>query len=385
MKNLFGIGALLLFISSAVTAQQKKGSFIFEFTVTDYQLANTSNGRTLQENLKNFGSFKTGDKSFGIGVGYVRSLTRHINWSGNLQTVLSNFPAGYIAGDSVGQAKISLLASLRSNLFLLKPTAKVNPFLTAGAGIEQLAGKTVPYVPLGAGFQFIFDGTAGVLLQAQWQQPLSKTVNNPAVLLSLGIMQIKAAEKARDKTSKDKITLPVIADKDHDGFPDTIDQCPDTAGTAKGCPDRDGDGVADTEDRCPSVKGDAANFGCPVAVVKDTIPTDTAGTNFIAYFEPNKFILRGDAYEVLKEVLQILKDNPSRRAFIKGYTERIGSMESRYKMSLDRANTCADYLASYGIDRKRLTVIGFGSEHPAADTDDPMLQWKNRRVEIVLY
>lgn len=382
MNNLTRLSMLFLLISSTVAAQQTSGSYIFDFNVTDYQLAKTSDGTTLQQNIKNLGSFKPGDKSFGLGLSYQKPFTKHMSWLGSAQVVLANLPAGYINGDSVGQAQISLLTNLRSNMYLLKPAAKVNPFVTAGAGVQLVGGKTAPYLPLGAGFRFILQGTTGIILQAQWQQPLTKAIKYPAVNLSLGFTAIKAAAN----TPQQKIIVPVVADKDHDGFADNIDLCPDTAGTAKGCPDRDGDGIPDVEDRCPAVKGTAANFGCPVAVVKDTLQAATISiTTFTAYFEPDKIILRGDAYEVLQKVLGILKENPTRKAFIKGYTEKVGNMASRYKISIDRANTCAAYLVSYGIDRNRLTVLGFGSEHPAADNDDPLLQWKNRRVEIVVY
>lgn len=84
--------------------------------------------------------------------------------------------------------------------------------------------------------------------------------------------------------------LPMITDKDNDGVPDNIDQCPDTPGkdlfdgcpdrdndmladkddrcpdepgTIHGCPDADGDGLADIEDDCPNEKGLMVDKGCP--------------------------------------------------------------------------------------------------------------------------
>src|SRR5262249_21315622 len=49
---------------------------------------------------------------------------------------------------------------------------------------------------------------------------------------------------------------PPVADSDHDGVPDNIDQCPNTPAGVKvdnvGCPlDSDGDGVPDYLDKCP--------------------------------------------------------------------------------------------------------------------------------------
>jgi hypothetical protein len=52
---------------------------------------------------------------------------------------------------------------------------------------------------------------------------------------------------------------------DGDGFPDTLDSCPNESGpsSTNGCPDRDGDGVADSSDACPDAGGAAALGGCP--------------------------------------------------------------------------------------------------------------------------
>jgi outer membrane protein OmpA-like peptidoglycan-associated protein len=55
------------------------------------------------------------------------------------------------------------------------------------------------------------------------------------------------------------------SDRDNDGIPDSIDQCPDQAGpkALNGCPDRDGDGIADKDDQCPDQAGPLALHGCP--------------------------------------------------------------------------------------------------------------------------
>ncbi len=56
-------------------------------------------------------------------------------------------------------------------------------------------------------------------------------------------------------------------DNDQDGVPDGEDECPNEPGPAsnKGCPilDTDGDGVLDDEDECPNEPGPIANRGCP--------------------------------------------------------------------------------------------------------------------------
>jgi outer membrane protein OmpA-like peptidoglycan-associated protein len=59
--------------------------------------------------------------------------------------------------------------------------------------------------------------------------------------------------------------FPYKKDKDNDGIPDEMDNCPDEAGTSrtKGCPDNDSDGVPNKSDNCPDEAGTAKTFGCP--------------------------------------------------------------------------------------------------------------------------
>ncbi len=65
--------------------------------------------------------------------------------------------------------------------------------------------------------------------------------------------------------NKTRQVAPQPADNDHDGVPDTEDDCPDTAGPAhtRGCPDRDNDGVPDHLDQCPDAPGKPEHQGCP--------------------------------------------------------------------------------------------------------------------------
>jgi outer membrane protein OmpA-like peptidoglycan-associated protein len=58
-----------------------------------------------------------------------------------------------------------------------------------------------------------------------------------------------------------------VSDRDKDGVPDDIDECPTLPGTilTKGCPDKDGDGIADKDDKCPDQPGTLKWNGCPVS------------------------------------------------------------------------------------------------------------------------
>gem|GEM_PF-5389047 len=56
-----------------------------------------------------------------------------------------------------------------------------------------------------------------------------------------------------------------IWDKDYDGVPDSLDQCPDMKGPifALGCPDMDQDSIPDKDDLCKEIPGSRHTKGCP--------------------------------------------------------------------------------------------------------------------------
>ena len=58
---------------------------------------------------------------------------------------------------------------------------------------------------------------------------------------------------------------------------------------------------------------------------------------------------------------------------------------SNKELSIARASAVADYLAErHGIERDRLTVIGYGEERPIADNEMSRGRQQNRRVEIII-
>ncbi len=199
----------------------------------------------------------------------------------------------------------------------------------------------------------------------------------------------------REKEPKPLPDVPVktiekdtLSDGDGDGILDKDDQCPGHKGVAKyhGCPipDSDGDGLNDDDDKCPLVSGPVSNNGCPVYT--DTVKTATKDTSFFTvYFEPAKSILRSEAYHTLGEVIKLLKANSKLVVMFKGHTDFAGDEAANYKRSVERAKTCADYIQSFYIDKSRVQFVGYGNKFPAADLTDPLVQWRNRRVEIYVY
>lgn len=173
-----------------------------------------------------------------------------------------------------------------------------------------------------------------------------------------------------------------VSDKDGDGVPDKNDPCPDKPGTFGGCPDTDGDGVADNLDKCPETPGIKTNHGCPEVKkeVKDKL-------NYAAHavqFEAGSAILKGESFEILDQIVQIMRENPAYTMSISGNTDDVGSEESNLKLSQDRAKACYDYFVFKGIKPERLRYAGFGEARPIADNNTIEGREANRRVEFEL-
>ena len=106
-------------------------------------------------------------------------------------------------------------------------------------------------------------------------------------------------------------------------------------------------------------------------------------------FDSGKADLRRTAYPVLDKVAAVLKQFPRQPVGVEGHTDNQPIKHSGWAdnkaLSIARAKAVADYLVEQqGIDRSRLTTIGYGEEHPLASNAAAPGRQKNRRVEIVV-
>jgi outer membrane protein OmpA-like peptidoglycan-associated protein len=102
-------------------------------------------------------------------------------------------------------------------------------------------------------------------------------------------------------------------------------------------------------------------------------------------FDFNKATLRPEARKSLNAMSEIFKKYSDTDILITGHTDNIGSDEVNNRLSQQRADAVANYLASLGIDRKRLLTRGLGKTEPVADNSTPQGRQQNRRVEMAIY
>ncbi len=102
-------------------------------------------------------------------------------------------------------------------------------------------------------------------------------------------------------------------------------------------------------------------------------------------FEFNRFFLKPESKEALDLVADILTKESDKRVHVIGYTDDVGSEAYNLRLSLQRAQSVADYLVYVkGIDPKRITIEGKGEAHPVASNETEEGRAQNRRVEIIL-
>ncbi|HWB24887.1 MAG TPA: OmpA family protein [Chitinophagaceae bacterium] len=100
------------------------------------------------------------------------------------------------------------------------------------------------------------------------------------------------------------------------------------------------------------------------------------------YFETGKSLLNTASSSDLDRLVQFMKDNPSTRLEILGYTDNVGSLANNNALSLGRANSVVNYLVKNGIDKSRLSARGLGPSNPVASNATAEGRAQNRRVEM---
>jgi outer membrane protein OmpA-like peptidoglycan-associated protein len=183
---------------------------------------------------------------------------------------------------------------------------------------------------------------------------------------------------------------PRPSDRDKDGIFDADDKCPDEPEDADGfqdgdgCPeDNDNDGIIDVEDACPDKPGppnkDPAKHGCPTLTVVEDGEVKLLKP---IEFEYNKSTIRPVSYPILDEVVALMKARPGMRIAVHGHTDNRGGDQYNLKLSDGRAAAVMAYVVSKGIDASRLESQGFGASRPLESNATDQGRARNRRVEF---
>ncbi|WP_293192270.1 OmpA family protein [Ottowia sp.] len=111
--------------------------------------------------------------------------------------------------------------------------------------------------------------------------------------------------------------------------------------------------------------------------LKLNIPSDIS-------FDTGRADIKSNMRPILDQFAQGLGQEPNTEVFIVGHTDSTGTDAINNPLSVARANSVRDYLATRGVDTRRVRTEGRGSREPVASNQSDAGRAHNRRVEIFL-
>ena len=111
--------------------------------------------------------------------------------------------------------------------------------------------------------------------------------------------------------------------------------------------------------------------------LKLNIPSDIS-------FDTGSSRIKPNLQPILDQFAQGLSSQPNTEIRIIGHTDSTGSDAINNPLSINRAASARAYLASRGVDSRRIQIDGRGSREPIADNNTEAGRAQNRRIEIFL-
>ena len=94
------------------------------------------------------------------------------------------------------------------------------------------------------------------------------------------------------------------------------------------------------------------------------------------FYDFDKATLRPESKEALDKIITMLNDNPNVTIELSAHTDRKGSDAYNMDLSQRRAQSVVDYLIKGGIEKERLTPVGYGKSEPKEITKNLANQYE---------
>ena len=82
------------------------------------------------------------------------------------------------------------------------------------------------------------------------------------------------------------------------------------------------------------------------------------------FFKFGSWELTADSEDGMQALVKLLNDNPNITIEMAAHTDMIGNNAANQELSLKRAQSVVNYLIKHGIEKARLTPVGYGEEKP---------------------
>jgi outer membrane protein OmpA-like peptidoglycan-associated protein len=121
-----------------------------------------------------------------------------------------------------------------------------------------------------------------------------------------------------------------------------------------------------------------------IADTRSKLITDGKWSTTGILFDVNSDKIKPSSYGVLKEIANVLKENPDVRVKIVGHTDSDGDDAKNLDLSTSRAASVRIALTTeFGIEGSRFETDGKGETQPVADNKTSEGKAQNRRVEFI--
>lgn len=214
---------------------------------------------------------------------------------------------------------------------------------------------------------------------------------------------VKTINDSVNKTLSNYMSRSEVKDSDDDGIVDKFDKCPNVAGlfSNNGCPpaeqavkqeekEQQTISAIDKKAAAPATQsannGGSSNSNGGALSVDDKyrLKNEILVEMYAVKFAHNSYQLSAESYDHLNTVAVVMRNNPSYKLKLTGYTDDLGSASYNKKLAEQRAEAVAEYLRSRGIAKDRLVIESNGKDNPLDDNSSKIGKANNRRVEFKL-
>ena len=134
---------------------------------------------------------------------------------------------------------------------------------------------------------------------------------------------------------------------------------------------------------CSTAKKTTVGTTGDVYTGEDTIQYLAPGVKDRVFFATNSSDLTTASRDTLRKQADWMKANNKIEVVLEGHADERGTREYNLALGEKRANTAKDYLLTYGISTKRISVISYGKEKPVNSASTPLAWSQNRRAVTI--
>ena len=130
---------------------------------------------------------------------------------------------------------------------------------------------------------------------------------------------------------------------------------------------------------CSTAKKSTGVGSGDVYTGSQTVEYLASGVKDRVFFATNSSQLTTASRDTLRKQATYLRKNKKLNVVLEGHADERGTREYNLALGEKRANAARDYLLTYGISGKRVSVISYGKEKPINSASTPLAWSQNRR------